>query len=662
MARWTFCAAALLRGACLAQNAPAPLHFAWEQPDHPSGIYHVQANATLTVVVDNGSAQPADLSGEILFGSRPNASEKPGKDDFKILSVTPIAPATVPPRQRVKIPLKLTFAAAGSYTLRWKPSAPGDTPATPIDSATGISLQCIFAPRTLKSATETAPAGDDSPWLTMLPPAAVRTTGFLADFVQQTTVSRFLIEERFAYDTATNVGLGFGASTGAGVKELDTFFAEAAKAAPVPTAKIGGQKPRFVLRLTVPATAGDAKSVSALKEYIADAIRRSKGTLAAIAIVPGTPPADADPPTDALRHNFATLYLAAYEAAKKADHNILLLGAGSAALTAQWLAKDPKLMSYIDALAITDAAADPPLARQLLANRNPPAKTPLYLLPPPPGAGTIWPPPAAALAQGASVVAVPAPEVDHGVTAHLLGGAVLLERVQLSVPSAGAPQTSRVPFIAVFQGDGYSVAAIAGFSAGTDLDAAFPALARTRTVVEPADKNAADPTAAADQPAYPNLQVSDDTRSMRVVDAGGAPVDCRVGDNIFVPAGNSVVYLLQGGTAEDLAGSLHPATANFLPLFEPTLLEKPDGAWSLRLRNCGTRETGGSVRLVQPPANPADPLVVLAEKEFPPISPEKTVELPLPANANTRATAPVIIEITTAGNKPLIQRTALTTK
>jgi hypothetical protein len=62
---------------------------------------------------------------------------------------------------------------------------------------------------------------------------------------------------------------------------------------------------------------------------------------------------------------------------------------------------------------------------------------------------------------------------------------------------------------------------------------------------------------------------------------------------------------------------------------------------------------------VQPPANPADPLVVLAEKEFPPISPDKTVELPLPANANKRATAPVVIEITTTGNKSLVQRTAV---
>src|SRR5262249_11948290 len=149
-------------------------------------------------------------------------------------------------------------------------------------------------------------------------------------------------------------------------------------------------------------------------------------------------------------------------------------------------------------------------------------KLPTWLLPPP--SADPWPlvPPAAGLAQNAVVVPVPPPDIDRGATLHLLGGAVFFQRVRLpAIGSAAstapaehaAPLTSNMPFIAVFQGEGFAAAATAGLSAGTDLDDAFPLLARTRTQVEPAGPD------AKPQPDYPYLEVPDDTRSMRVVDS-----------------------------------------------------------------------------------------------------------------------------------------------
>src|SRR4051794_495922 len=91
LARWMPCIFLLSRF-CAAQDVPA-LRLGWEQADHPSGVYHVKDNATLTVVVDNVSTEPAEFSGEILFGSRvdvPAGATSPGpaKDELKILSVT----------------------------------------------------------------------------------------------------------------------------------------------------------------------------------------------------------------------------------------------------------------------------------------------------------------------------------------------------------------------------------------------------------------------------------------------------------------------------------------------------------------------------------------------------------------------------------------------
>src|SRR5262249_52849324 len=163
--------------------------------------------------------------------------------------------------------------------------------------------------------------------------------------------------------------------------------------------------------------------------------------------------------------------------------HILLLGAGTAADTSALVGAD--LHHYLDALAVTSSGPASAALKQL----------PLWLLPPL-GANTC--PPAVGLAQNAAVVTVSPPELDHGVTAHLLNDTVLFQPVRL-VSTADAP--IQFPFVAVFQGDGYAVAAIAGLSAGTDLDADLPGLARARTDVSP--------VTADDKPPNPNLEVSD---------------------------------------------------------------------------------------------------------------------------------------------------------
>src|SRR5262249_21368788 len=137
------------------------------------------------------------------------------------------------------------------------------------ENAAGMSLQCIFAPR----------AGEDAPWLALLPRAAPRVDGFIADDMEQTHVRRFLLDEHFAYDPETRVGLAFGASLGVSANDADALFNQAAKA-----------KARLILRVTVP-LARDQEEVpaavlTAFRAYLADAVKRSRDTLAGIVIAP----------------------------------------------------------------------------------------------------------------------------------------------------------------------------------------------------------------------------------------------------------------------------------------------------------------------------------------------------------------------------------------
>jgi hypothetical protein len=660
---WTrglVCAAAWLALGGLSAGAAAQaveeadasaLRLTWQGPDHASGIYHVKDEGSVTVYVDNPGNTPAELSGEIVFGNRLDTANAPTSppapaaadaDDsrFKILSVTPIASATLQAGQRAKIPLKLPFGAAGTYELRWRHA--GEM--TPIMAdMPEWELQCIFAPRTAAVPAGAGGGGaqakiaEEAPWVTLLPRPAVGHPGLLMDYAQQTTVRRFVIDERFLFNAAKGVGLGFGASTEGSAKEIDAMLAEAASA-----------RLKCILRVSIPPArdegAANARIVAGFREYIADAVRRCKGSLAGIVIVPEAAP------TESQRRHFAAVYLAGYEAAKRIDRNVAFLGAGSAALTEEWLG-DPKLSVYIDALAIADAASEPAQAKKILQG----AKKPLYLLPRAAGDVIKLPTPAAAgLAGGASWVPAPAPSVDHGVTAHLLSGTVFAQRLHITVPTANPnePESSLIPFVAVFQGDGYSVAAIAGFDAGTDLDGLYPGLAHTRTQVEPIKPDDLPPPAA-----RPNLQIGDDTRSMRVVDSSGAPVDCRVGDNLFVPAEGEMMYVLQGGSAAELAGSLRVATPNRLPVFEIAVRQTAEGV-SVRLHNVSTKETAGMLRLIRVAGGAAG---VSAEKEFVAISPDKTLEVPLTLTPEELAAlgSPLVVEVRTLGNKGIVQRTAV---
>jgi hypothetical protein len=630
-----FCALALLLLPDLAnaaetattQNAPA-LRLTWSAPDHPSGIYYVKEEGALTVLADGAGPDAAELSGEILFGSSLGGPDEDG--GFKILSVTPITPAAIKPGQRAKIPLQLAFGAAGEYELRWRRD--GRTQIIASDTP-GWDLQCIFAPR---GTDPKKPA--DTPWVTTLPRAAAGHPGFLTDYAQRTTVRRFLIEERFAFDPGTNIGLGFGTSISTSAKEIDALLAEAAAA-----------KVKLILRVTLPPASGnaatDTRTVAAFREYVADAMRRSKGALSALAVVP-----DGEA-TETQRRHFAACYQAAGEAAKKADKNIILLGAGSALGTAIWLT-DASRTSLLDALALADTALDVAAARTLFTG----AKKPLHILPP--RSGRPWPPAAAGLAAGAALMAAPPPELDHGVTAHLFGGAAFTQRLRLTVPTANPaePDSTDIPFVAVFQGDGYALAAIAGFGAGTDLDSLYPALARTPTRVESGKTG--------DSPTMPALCIGDDTRSMRVVDSAGAPVDCRIGDNLFVPAQESVMYVLEGGAAADLAGSLRVATPTGLPAFEITVEPAAEGL-TAHLHNVATRELAGTLRLIRVASPPDTGSVTLIEKEFAPLPPGKSADLSLDLSAEQiqalrSPPSPLTLEIRTTGSKPLVQRSTLT--
>ncbi len=620
--------AALLPNAALAAP-PAPLRLSWDQPNHESGIYYVKDEATLTVLVDNPAPNAAELSGDILFGTH---TGPPGAGDFKILSVTPIAAAQVGAGRRANIPLKVTFGAAGTYELRWRSG--GAITAIP-GAARDPGLEAIFAPR-----TALAPGiAEEPPWVALLPPAAVRHPGYLSDYVAQTSVRRFVIDERFSFDPAKNVGLGFGASTGAGVREIDACLAEAAKI-----------KAGIILRVVVGTgggNGGEMSSISAFRAYIEDAIKRAQGAVIALVIVPAT---DSGTVSDAQKSTFVAYYLAGYAAAKKADKKVALLGAGSAGLTAQWLA-DAQLTAYVDGLALADAAGEPVVAKQYLDKK----KLPLYVLPPMPGKA--WAPAAAGMAAGAAWVGVPGPEADHGVAAHLLGGSVFIQRLQVTVPTAdrNAPDTTALPFVAVFQGDGYAVAAVAGFSAGTDIDALYPSLARTRTEVTPVKSD--------DTVTYANLLVADDAKALRVVDAAGAPVDCRWGDNVYVPAADSVMYVLQGGTAEDLAGLLRVASCNRLPVCELGAAAGAEGI-TIKIHNISPRELAGTVRIIRPPANAGEGVEVLAGKEFMAVAVDKTLALTLPVSAEILAkiSGPVVVEVTTGGPKAVVQRTAVELK
>ncbi len=243
--------------------------------------------------------------------------------------------------------------------------------------------------------------------------------GYLTDVAQQTGVRKYMLDERFSFDEKTGLSLGVGASLAISGEQVKRLFEEARQA------KVG-----IVLRVTLPMKGVDAKSVEAFHAYVADAARQAGGCLTGLVIVP-------EGETESDASNFRAFYLAGYQAAKSADKGILMLGAGDASLTGRWILS-AGLSAYLDAMAMTNVSDQPGIA---LAE----TKLPLWLLPPVVfGEGAMaaerWAqvPAAVGLAEGASVVTVPPPEMNRGVVEHLLGGAAFYQK--LHGEGAGSPE------------------------------------------------------------------------------------------------------------------------------------------------------------------------------------------------------------------------------
>ena len=564
------------------------LRVSWANPDHSSGIYYPRGTGTVTIIIENPTAGSLPLAGSIAFGPHTeNAKE------FKPLSVTPITPSTLAAGERATVNITLQFANVGAYDLRWITT----DQSTLLQNSAGEKLECIFAPRIT----------GETRWLAPLPRQAASIASYLGDFATQTGVHRFLLDERFAFDLEHNVGLAAGASLGASEQQIDAMFQDAAKS-----------HAGILLRVAVPVKDVDPRLFTAFHEYIDNAVRRSSGALQALAILP-----DSDASTPEQRAIFRRFYLAAYEAAKSRDKSILMLGAGTAQATRELIA-DQGLIKYVDGLAITDASSQPLAAAAL-------GKLPLWILPPP---GGEVPAAAIQLAEDAAVVTIPAPAIDHGATAHLLGGAAFYQKLS----------PASFPYVAVFQGDGYSVAAVAGQSAGAPLDGIYAELQKSRTTVGAAEDDG--------KPPYPNFEVADEPGSMRVVDAAGAPVDCRNGDTLYVPAADKIVYVIAGGSAEDLMSILRVAASNRLPVAGLNIAHG-DNALTLRLKNITADQLRGKLRILQPDNT------VLLEKDLPAVPTQTAIEIPLvnPAEAPKSFT----VELTTPSPHGIIQRTVLPT-
>ncbi len=228
----------------------------------------------------------------------------------------------------------------------------------------------------------------------------------------------------------------------------------------------------------------------------------------------------------------------------------------------------------------------------------------------------------------------PRPAIDHGATAHLLGGAAVYQKLS----------PTSFPNVVAFQGDGYSVAAIAGQSPpATPLDAHYPDLQKSQTTIDaPNDDNT---------PPYPNLEVADEPNALRVVDTAGAPVDCRHDDTLFIPATDKIVYIIAAGSAEDLMSLLRVASPNRLPVADIT---RTDTALSLHLKNITTDQLKAKLRLLQ------SDNTILLEKDLPTLPTQTTIEIPLPTPPDT--TKPLTLELTTPNPHGIIQRTTLPTE
>ncbi|MEI8197188.1 MAG: hypothetical protein WCI73_14920, partial [Phycisphaerae bacterium] len=441
---------------------PVPLHISLAQCDHPSGIYYAREPARCTLLIENPNAAPTIFQGQIAFGPAPADGQA-----FKPLTITPLTETTIAPRQRAKIEVTGTVGPPGRYEFRWN-----NQPVDVVGGQTGeLEVRCIFPPR--DRAAETLPAEDQkaaaaeggaakvakppAPWVMRLPRAAALVPGYLADFSARTSISRFILEDPWPIPTSSANGPAvFGGPLALNGTELQTLLAQV-RAAQV----------RLTIRLALtPEALTEPAQLTALHAHITALLQAAGKSVEGIVV---TLPA-ASPPAGqvSLREAAIAHYLAVYDAAKKHDRNIVMLGLGSVTHTGNIIfrhdAASPDLTPYVDALAITQrfgelwqlnqAIAPPNLSDRKFAPVWP--KKPIWILPHPPhekaaaGAGEVFESPALALAQSSlaglvgGLKAVPVPDFDRGVTVHLFGQSVFYQRLRPDLP----------PFLAAFQGNG----------------------------------------------------------------------------------------------------------------------------------------------------------------------------------------------------------------
>ena len=637
-----------------------PLRVSLVQCDHASGIYYARESARCTLLVENPNATPATLQGEIIFGQAAEGGSQP----FKPLSITPLTESSIAPRQRARIEVTGTVGAPGRYELRWNnrpvdalsqsssigdkvagtlrvpsartplnrlPNATDDgtrsVPATlgrieieqPLDGAVvaggggggGLEVRCIFPPRDLAPTPETRPVtGEELPadggagkvkvnkspglWVMRLPRAAMLVPGYLADFSARTGISRFVLEDRWPVaftDAEGNSVPGWPVDWSD--TELETLLAQ-----------VRAAKVRLIIRVAIPpSVVANPARLTALHAHIAALLRAAGQQVEGIVVTMPGIPLPPGPGELAPRVSAVSFYLAIYDAAKKQDRNIVMLGLGSVTQTGEILyrheAGQPDLTPYVDALAITQGFGELWQLNQAIAPADGtksrtgswPQK-PILILPHPPhefgtGAGPareVFESPALALAQGSvaglvgGLKAVPVPDFDRGVTVHLFGQSVFYQRLRPDLP----------PFLAVFQGNGYAVAAIAGLGAGTPNDMEWPWL---------------------ETQSRGDLEVPDDSDELRVVDEVGNPVDCRRGDLLRIPLDHRVRYLLQPtGSAEDLLATLRSSEVRGLTALEVRFVDlRPADAATgtsaqlkLQLRNATSASFLGDLRVYLP--------------------------------------------------------------
>ncbi len=422
-----------------------------------------------------------------------------------------------------------------------------------IDLPAGLELESIFPPR----------KSEVTRWVSHLPDAVAIVPGFLADYVAQTGVNPFV------YD------LEFPGNARAQEQEFSNIIKQ-----------VSAAKAQVILNLRIKDGVSVQQAVS-LHNLLVMLLNHAD-----VAALRG---AVLNPSKHATQNAeyYRAFYLAVYDTLKRKDKGILMMGAGSAQATAALLLKnndkDTDLRPYIDAVISSGAPADVALARQIVG---------------PEGSVAVLPdaearmPSAILLGQGVNIV--PVVEHDKGVIEQLLGGAALFERMHPGYH----------PYVGVFQGDGYSVAAIAGPGAGTPEDLEW-----------------------ANLPSVPGavMEVADENFEMRLVDEAGQPVNARIGDVWKIPLDGKIRYLLQGGSSEEQAALLRTAATDKLPIVDVQVLEliapqddKRFGALRIKISNARPYEVSGTLKIYDAKNT------LLATRSFIPISAGKWVESQIP--------------------------------